>query len=83
MKRAFKVEACWDEEAKVWYSVSDINGLHIEADTLEEFEVVLFEVAPELIVCNHIRPQDLVKRTMAELVPAILWQRPQGQLECA
>ena len=56
MQRTFKVEACWDEDAKVWYSKSDIKGLNIEADTLDIFEEVLFDIAPELIVSNHIRP---------------------------
>lgn len=83
MQRTFKVEACWDKDAKVWYSVSDIKGLTIETETLENFEKILFEVAPELIVSNHIRPEDLINRTMPELVPAILWQRPENKFECA
>ena len=83
MQRTFKVEACWDEDAKVWYSVSDIKGLNIEAETLQEFEDVMFDVAIELIVSNHIKLKDLAKRSMAELVPAILWQRPTEQLACA
>ena len=33
----FFVKAVWDEEAKVFYSDSDIVGLHIEAETIEGF----------------------------------------------
>jgi hypothetical protein len=35
----------WDHEAQVYYSESNIRGLHIEAETLEEFEVVAMEMA--------------------------------------
>ena len=34
MKRKYLVTAIWDEEAQVFYSKSDIHGLHIEAETL-------------------------------------------------
>lgn len=35
MKNTFTVKACWDEDAKVFYSESDITGLHIEANSIE------------------------------------------------
>jgi len=82
-KRIFKVAACWDDEAKVWYSDSDIKGLNIETDTIEQFEEILLDVAVELILTNHFRPQDLINRPMSELVPAILWQRPEPQTASA
>lgn len=53
MKRTFYVRAVWDEEAQVFYSESDISGLHIEAATLDEFEAVMSEFAEELIAANH------------------------------
>lgn len=53
MKRTFYVRAVWDEEARVFYSESDISGLHIEAQTIEEFEAVMNEYAPELVRFNH------------------------------
>ena len=34
MKRTFRVKAVWDVAAKVFYSQSDIEGLHIEAADL-------------------------------------------------
>ncbi len=52
-KRVFSVSAVWDDEAKVHYSQSDIDGLHIEAATLEEFEDLLMELGPEMIRSNH------------------------------
>ncbi|HTJ56988.1 MAG TPA: DUF1902 domain-containing protein [Devosiaceae bacterium] len=58
-KRAFTVRAVWDDEAKIYYSESDIIGLHIEAPTVDEFEAVMREVAPELIVANHVSMPDL------------------------
>lgn len=55
MKRhVFTVKALWDEEAKVFYSKSDIDGLHIEAKTFEEFEKILMELEPDLIMANHV-----------------------------
>ena len=75
-KRAFTVKAVWDEETRVFYSESDIEGLHIEAETIEEFEKVLQDVAGELIVANHISSDELVHKPISELIPAVLWERP-------
>ena len=79
-KRTFTVRAIWDEEAEVFYSESDIEGLHIEADTLDEFESIIMELAVELVVANHIQPDDLANKPLRDVVPAILWQRPDGSL---
>ena len=62
MKRMFYVRAHWDGEAKVFYSESDILGLHIEATTIEEFEGVMNEVAADLILANHYSAQDIANR---------------------
>ena len=50
----FFVKAVWDEEAEVFHSDSDIVGLHIEAETIEEFREILVDIAPELILTNHV-----------------------------
>ena len=55
MKRTFFVAAQWDSEASVFCSDSDIDGLHIEASSLDEFESLVVELAPELIIENHLR----------------------------
>ena len=53
IEQTFRVKAVWDAQAEVFYSESDIEGLHIEAATLDEFEAILLDVAPELIMVNH------------------------------
>ena len=53
MKRVFTVKALWDDEAQVFYAQSDIEGLHIEAASLDEFEEIMLDAAPELILVNH------------------------------
>ena len=61
MQQTFRVKAVWDAEAEVFYSQSDIEGLHIEAATLrlgsgqalDEFEAIMLDAAPELIMVNH------------------------------
>ncbi len=58
MKRTaqIKIQAEWDEEAKVWVAFSDdIRGLATEAETLEALETRLKEIIPELIELNGIR----------------------------
>lgn len=82
-QRSFYIRACWDDDAKVYYSESDIIGLHIEADTLDEFEAILMESAVEMILTNHITPQEIATKPMRDLVPGILWQRPENEMACA
>lgn len=50
---SFYVKAIWDEESKVFYSESNIKGLHIEAETLSDFEDIMKDLIPELIATNH------------------------------
>lgn len=76
MKRSFTVKAVWDNEAGVFYSESDIEGLHIEAVTLDEFEEIMMDAAPDLIVANHISAPDIAECPLKDLIPAILWERP-------
>ena len=78
-KRMFSVTAHWDDEAKVFYSDSDIIGLHIEAKTIEEFESVMMEVAPGLVIANHVSKAELESAAPEDIIPAILWQRPTGK----
>lgn len=75
-RRSFTVRANWDPEAGVFYSESDIIGLHVEARTLEEFEEVLFDVASELVIANHLTPEELATKPLKDIVPAIVWERP-------
>lgn len=50
----FFVRAVWDESAGVFRSESNIIGLRMETDTINEFREVLWDLAPELILANHI-----------------------------
>lgn len=76
MKRTFHIRAIWDDEAKVFVSESDIEGLHIEAASLDLFEDIMNDVAVEIIMANHVSTFDLVSTPLRDLVPAIVWERP-------
>lgn len=82
-QRSFFVRACWDADAEVFYAESDISGLHIEAKSIEEFEAVMLDVAVELALSNHIGAPRLATMSLKDMVPAILWQRPEAKLACA
>ena len=69
--RTFFVKAVWDDEAKIYYSESDIIGLHLESKTLEKFEELVMELARELIIENHISNEDLHRRSVFDMIPAI------------
>jgi Domain of unknown function (DUF1902) len=76
MKRIFFVRAHWDDEAKVWYSETDIDGLFINAKDLDEFEDVVSEFAGELVLENHWRRGEVPQEMISSTVPIILWQKP-------
>lgn len=76
-KRTYFVKAIWDKEAKVFYSESDIIGFHVEAETVEEFEALIYSEALDLVIANHITKRDLERKSLVDLIPAIVWQRPE------
>ncbi len=76
MKRIFHIRAVWDSEAQVFVSESDIEGLHIEATSVDEFEDIMNDVAVELIMANHVSAHELVSTPLRDLVPGIVWERP-------
>ena len=76
-KLTFYVKPIWDAEAGVYYSESDIQGLHIEAETLEEFEQVATELGPQLIVENHLtNMRDFAHRSLMDMIPSIMFRAP-------
>ncbi len=83
MKRTFTVKAVWDNEAQVFYAQSDIEGLHIEAASLDEFEEIMLDAAPELIMANHRSVAEIAEHPLKDLIPAILWQRSETEREMA
>ncbi len=83
MKRTFYVKALWDDEANIWYSETDIEGLFINAKDLDEFEEVINEFAGELVLENHWRQEQLAKDMIQNTVPIIIWQRPSQTRQAA
>ena len=77
MKRRYFVTAVWDEEGQVYYSKSDIHGLHIEAETLDEFESLIVDLAPDLIIDNHLSLEDVGTTPLRDLIPSIVLREPQ------
>lgn len=73
--RSFHVRAVWDPKENLFYSESNIIGLHLEAPTFEEFEEILMDVAPDLIVANHLTAADLAGTPLRDLVPAIVIEK--------
>ena len=65
------VKADVDEEAKVFISDSNIDGLCSEAVTLEEFREVMADVAPKRVRANQIRNDGRLTRSTRESAPAI------------
>lgn len=76
MKRKYFVTAIWDGEARVFYSDSDICGLHIEAETLDEFESLIVDLAPDLIIENHLSVEDVNTTPLRNLIPSIVVREP-------
>ena len=74
--RTFYINAIWDEDACVFVSESDIIGLHIEAESLEEFEQLIDEHALDLVLANHVSKADLTQKGLRDLIPMIRWQPP-------
>ena len=70
-KKSYEVRAIWDDEHKLWYSESDLIGLHIEAPTFPEFRELVHEFAAELIVTNHYSDEDL-RGDLRDMIPAIV-----------
>ena len=53
LSKDIKVDAFWDEEAKVWVASSkDVPGLTTEADTMEHLMQKLKIIIPELLHAN-------------------------------
>ena len=72
----FTVTARWDAEAGVWVSETDIRGLVIETATLDEFEDLVFALAPEMIRDNHLAPSGRINDPVGQTLPVVVWKRP-------
>ena len=67
----FHITAVWDEDSGVFYSDSNIVGLHIEAETIEEFLAIAIDLGPEMILANHVTNDDLLTKPLKDLIPVI------------
>lgn len=74
----FTVTPIWDAEAGVFYSDSDIIGLHVEAETIEDFVQAVRDHAPALVLENHLTKQDIAQTPLIELIPSILLRSPEA-----
>ena len=72
----FYVKALWDDETKVFYSESNIVGLHIEANSITQFEEVLYDIVAELIISNHLSIEELVEKSFKDIFSPIIFERP-------
>lgn len=82
-QRSFRIEAIWDDTEKVWYSESDIKGLHLEAASIEEFMSLIDEFASDLIVTNHLSKDDLTGKALRDLIPAVVVSTRNGPQQAA
>jgi len=72
----FYIKALWDEESGVFYSESDIIGLHIEAATVEEFQAIMEDLAPAMVIENHVSKKDFSKKPILDMIPSIFFTSP-------
>ncbi|MCD1636849.1 DUF1902 domain-containing protein [Martelella mediterranea] len=53
------VRAMWDDEARVWVATSnDIDGLAVEADTMETLQQKVLDAIADLIELNGLESDD-------------------------
>ncbi len=74
MSKQYHVEAVWDADAKVFYAMSNIPGLNVEAPTVADFIEVVKDLAPDLISANepgpHTQAPSIRLETKLDPVPA-------------
>ena len=79
----FYIRPVWDDEAKVYVSASNIIGLNIEAETVDEIYEIAKEYAVDLIIANHLSELDVLNNPIKDLIPFIHFQtedkKPQTQ----
>jgi Domain of unknown function (DUF1902) len=58
-RMTYRVDAEWDEAAKVWIATSDdVPGLCAEAASLEALIAIVVDLVPELLVANGVAAAD-------------------------
>jgi len=58
----YNVRLIWDDEARVWYTHTDIPGLCLEAETFDELVEEVRLAAPEMLElnCDYTGPIHLI-----------------------
>ncbi len=74
---AYRVDAAWDEDARVWIATSDdVPGLCAEAATLEALIDIMVGLAPELLAANGVAAgatlEDVPIRVVADSVLSLI-----------
>ena len=59
-------------------SESNIVGLHVEAGTVAAFREILADVAPELVLANHLKNDDFLTKPIRDLIPTS-WDSVDGE----
>lgn len=69
-RKRFKVIACYDDEAGVWFiQETDVPGLTAEAKTVEEMMQKLDVRIPEMLELNHhLLNKEIIDKAPYELV---------------
>ena len=87
MRRYAVVRVAWDDEAKVWYVDSDIEGLATEADTLEELRRKVPVIIQDLLEDRADRPDeielDFIAKVRLETHPDCASRRVSSMMEAA
>jgi hypothetical protein len=69
MAKEYYLQAIWDPEAKVYYSKTNVPGLVVEAETLDDFIAIANELTPELLRANVPAPSK--RRQSSGRAPAL------------
>jgi len=81
--RSFEIQAVWDAEANVWYSKSNVVGLHVEADTLEEFERIVREEAADIVYDNYLSKAEIDRSNLKDFIPTIFLRPAESESPAA
>lgn len=68
----FYVRPVFDADAGVYYSESDIVGLHVEAGSIHEFNEIVRSIVHEIVLENHVKPARERSGEPSETVASIL-----------
>ena len=77
----FYIRPIWDDEAKIYYSDSNIIGLHLEARSIDELFAIADEVAIDLVLANHISQDDIFAKPLKEMISTMCYDGRNNAME--